>query len=395
MATVIERLGRSLRTTFIGADPAPAWPPTRRWWLPPLGVLALVGFMAITMRYLQDNRGLSAEMAAGLGVLTVLPVALLWHRPLWAWRVTLVGLLVGEFGHNPLDTWPWSPTQALIAIIVMFVVALREPPGVVAWVGLSAIVTAWAMAGSENIIGLAIMTAVLLVLGEEIGRRRRFQREAEVQSERGEIAEARQAVLIERTRIARELHDVVAHSMSLVAVRAETAPYRLPGLPEPVREEFLTLAGTARDTLAEMRRLLGVLRTDQGPDLIPQPKLSDVDELIASMRQAGMQVQTTISRVPVSDATGLTVYRVVQEALSNAARHAPGAQVEVTVDTAKTETRVQVRNEPGATSAPAHGDGHGLTGMRERVELLGGTLHTGRTASGGFEVVAVIPAGPA
>src|SRR5581483_5176999 len=119
------------------------------------------------------------------------------------------------------------------------------------------------------------------------------------------------------TRIARELHDVVAHSMSLVAVRAETAPYRLPDLPEPAREEFLALANTARDTLGELRRLLGVLRTDPAA-LAPQPSLSDVDDLVASARQAGLKVQVAVVGAPTSEATGLTVYRIVQEALSNA-----------------------------------------------------------------------------
>jgi signal transduction histidine kinase len=250
----------------------------------------------------------------------------------------------------------------------------------------------WLQAGSENIAAVTVLMAVLLVLGEQIGRRRRLQRALVAQSERGEIAEAREAVLVERARIARELHDVVAHSMSLVAVRAETAPYRLPGLSEPAREEFLALAGTARDSLTELRRLLGVLRTAQTQaELTPQPDLSDLDDLVGSARRAGMQVTISISGGTPSAATGLTVYRIVQEALSNAARHASGAPVEVAVDTTKTQTRVEVRNGPGAPGADTHGTGHGLVGMRERVELLGGTLHTGPADDGGFAVVATIP----
>lgn len=377
---------------LIGEDPARPVPLPR--YLSVVGILLLVMFGTIATRGLLDDRHLNGLNAAIIGALSVAPMAFLWQRPLWAWRITAIGLIVGGFG-NQVEGWPWNPVQIIVTLIVLFVVSVREPVAVTLWIGLSMLGIVWWLVHLGSAPGIGLLMAALLLLGEEIGRRRRFQREAAVQSERGEIAEARQAVLMERTRIARELHDVVAHSMSLVAVRAETAPYRLPDLPEPVREEFIALAGTARDTLAEMRRLLGVLRTDQEPELVPQPTLSDVDDLIASMRQAGMQVQTTISRVPVSDATGLTVYRVVQEALSNAVRHAPGAPVEVTVDTTKTETRVEVRNEPGFTRDPVHGEGHGLIGMRERVELLGGTLHTGQTPFGGFEVVAVIPAGPA
>jgi signal transduction histidine kinase len=249
--------------------------------------------------------------------------------------------------------------------------------------------------GTDNLAAVTVLLTVLLVLGEQIGRRRRIQRALVVQSERGEIAEAREAVLVERNRIARELHDVVAHSMSLVAVRAETAPYRLPDLSDPAKAEFLALAGTARDTLVELRRLLGVLRTDRAqPELAPQPDLPDLDELIGAVRRAGMRVTTSISEEAVPAATGLTVYRIVQEALSNAARHAPGAPVEVEVTTTKKGTRVQVNNGPGTSDPIAtQGTGHGLVGMRERVELLGGTLLTGPADDGGFTVVATIPGG--
>ena len=308
MISIPERLGKDLLTVVWGADPAPSLAPIARTWVRSLMLAAGVGLVAIAGQYLSDTRDLSSPVSMALGVMTVLPLAVLRRKPLWAWRIAFLGLLIGGIGQTQLEAWPWNPVQALAAVVILFVVALREPPGVIFWVGVSAVLIVWFRVGSENIAGVTVLLAVLLVLGEQIGRRRRIQRALVVQSERGEIAEAREAVLVERTRIARELHDVVAHSMSLVAVRAETAPYRLPGLSEPAREEFLALAGTARDSLTELRRLLGVLRTDQTQaELAPQPDLSDLDDLVGSARQAGMQVMTSISGGTPSAATGLTV----------------------------------------------------------------------------------------
>src|SRR5206468_1260568 len=134
-----------------------------------------------------------------------------------------------------------------------------------------------------------VFTAVAVAV-DSIGSRLRTQRALAAQTERAEDERARRAVLEERTRIARELHDVVAHHMSLIAVRAETAPYRLPGLPEPAQAEFGSLSEVAREALAEMRRLLGVLRHDQPPDLAPQPELADLPSLVDNARQAGLSV---------------------------------------------------------------------------------------------------------
>jgi signal transduction histidine kinase len=212
--------------------------------------------------------------------------------------------------------------------------------------------------------------------------------------------------------------------MSMIAVQAETAPYRLaakPGaqsLPEPVSEEFAALGQAAREALIEMRRLLGVLRTpdnskkrDSAPAaaLAPQPRLDDIPELVAAARRAGAAVSLQMpghgEKLPAS--VGLTAYRIVQESLSNAARHAPGARISVTVEEAPPYVRINVTNEPPATGQPdADGTwqpwrprqpgengqhGHGLAGMRERVALLGGQLRAGPEPDGGFAVRAVLP----
>lgn len=390
LAGMIKRLGAGLRTTLWGADPAVPLRP--RPWLAGIGVFVLVALGGIVFNSLPySNPSYYRWLVWPITILSVLPIAFLWQKPLWSWRFLALGLIVSGFAGHSDQPWPWNPVQIFVGLVVLFVVALREPLDVVIWVGLITLYIDLTEVRSGNSIAVAVLITAIMVLGEQIGRRRRIQRELVVETERTEIAEAREAVLRERTRIARDLHDLVAHSMSLVAVRAETAPYRLPDLPEPAREEFLALAGTARDTLTELRRLLGVLRTDPAA-LSPQPTLSDVDSLVASAQAAGVQVQTHIVGVPASPATGLTVYRIVQEALSNAAQHAPGASVEVAISSSGKDVRIEVTNAaPAVVKEPRAGDGHGLVGMRERVELLGGTLHTGPTPDGGFHVLATIP----
>jgi signal transduction histidine kinase len=261
---------------------------------------------------------------------------------------------------------------------------------VVLWTG--AITAAIAVVDSkpENTAGSLVLLVIVMVLGEQIQRRRRAQRRLHEQEERSELAEARRALLEERARIARELHDVVAHSMSLLAVRAETAPYRLPDLPEPARKEFTALAATARETLGELRRLLGVLRTAEEPERAPQPSLADLPELITSARAAGMRIDASVQIGPVPPATGLAAYRIVQEALSNAARHAAGVPVRVDV-TLSDELHLLVRNEPGPTVPSGSGAGHGLAGMHERAAVLGGTLTAEPTPDGGFVVDCTLP----
>jgi signal transduction histidine kinase len=186
--------------------------------------------------------------------------------------------------------------------------------------------------------------------------------------------------------------------MSLIAVRAETAPYRLSGLPEPVRAEFGSLSEVAREALTEMRRLLGVLRQDQPAGLAPQPQLADLPALVDTARQAGVSVELSVpsalDRVP--SGVGLCAYRIVQESLSNASQHAPGAAVTVSVDRDPGAVLLRVANGPGEPASPSgneDGPGHGLTGMRERVALLGGSLSAAPSPDGGFVVSAVLPIG--
>jgi signal transduction histidine kinase len=228
--------------------------------------------------------------------------------------------------------------------------------------------------------GVLPTTAVLLLvllLGYAVGARGRA--EQRFHSERDE-----KAALLERARIAREMHDVVAHHMSMVVVRCETAPYRIADLPEAGKREFAELGAAARAAITDMQQLLGVLReSGRQADRAPQPGLADIRSLHAD---------ASVTDAEVPEAVGLTAYRIVQEALTNAGRHAPGGRTSVTVDLVGDELRVVVRNEAGGPSLGG-GGGHGLTGMGERVAVHGGSLTAGPTADGGFEVAATIPVG--
>jgi signal transduction histidine kinase len=384
---------RDLLRTLRGPDPGARDRPLR-WWRPfmtPLVLLALIGLTAIGERYVADGYPrLGTLVGWSIGILVVLPLAFSWHRPLWAWRIGLVGLVAGPLVARAHESWVWGPLQIFVTLYVLFMVALREPLGVVVWTGLiTSVITA---IGSEpnNAAGSVVLVVFLMLLGEEIQRRRTAQRRLHAEEERSELAEARRALLEERARIARELHDVVAHSMSLVAVRAETAPYRLPDLPEPARKEFTALAETSRQTLAELRRLLGVLRTTGEPERAPQPSLTDLPDLIESARSAGMAIDASVQIRAVPAATGLAAYRIVQEALSNAARHSPGAPVHVAV-TLTDSLHVVVRNKPGLSQPATGGAGHGLAGMHERATVLGGTLTAEPDPGGGFLVEADLP----
>jgi signal transduction histidine kinase len=202
----------------------------------------------------------------------------------------------------------------------------------------------------------------------------------------------------ERARIARELHDVVAHHISMIAVQAETARIATPGLPAAGARRFATIGDTARSALTEMRRLLGVLREDaeaDTADLRPQPGLQQLNELLDQARDAsGSGARLILSGVPVPLDPGveLAAYRIVQEALTNVRRHAPGAGVDVELRYVDHALMLRIRDNGPGPPADAGVGGHGLLGMRERAAAVGGRLRTGPAAGGGFFVEATLPA---
>ncbi len=288
---------------------------------------------------------------------------------------------------------PWDAAQFLApALAVPFLVLALADPG---------------RTGSEEGV-LVVLLAALAPAAALTGIAQRARSEALVHRT------ARQAIagtLVEHTargeraRIARELHDVVAHHISMIAVQAETARLATPGMPTAGARRLLEIGDTARAGLTEMRRLLGVLREDAQAadpgqadvDRHPQPGLQQLNELLDEARDAsGTGTRLIISGPPATLDPGveLAAYRIIQEALTNARRHAPGAAVDVELHFADDVLGLRVRdNGPGPPAAqPVAAEGHGLPGMRERAAAAGGELRTGAAPGGGFLIEATLPA---
>jgi signal transduction histidine kinase len=384
-----------------GPDPPSVW----RWHSPQERRAAYAALAVATLALCVVNlAGIATVGQLLLAVPVVAPLPLAARYPMLAWRIGWLALLLVPL--VPADWrggWPWSAGQILALLGAFCLAGIRQRRPALWWMWALSLIPWWLWLAVDvpNLNGPAgatiIFTAVAVAV-DSVGSRLRAQRALATQTERTEAERARRAVLEERTRIARELHDVVAHHMSLIAVRAETAPYRLTGLSEPARAEFGALSEVAREALAEMRRLLGVLRHDQPAALAPQPQLADLPALVDAARRAGMPVELSappaLGRVPPG--VGVCAYRIVQESLSNASQHAPGAAVTVSVGQEPGAVLLRVANGPGGPAGPSgdeHGPGHGLTGMRERVALLGGSLSAGPAPDGGFVISAVLPVG--
>ena len=384
-----------------GPDPPSVW----RWHSPQERRAAYAALAVATLALcVVDLAGVATWGQLLLAVPVVAPLPLAARYPMLAWRIGWLALLLAPLVPATWrGGWPWGAGQILALLGAFCLAGIRQQRPALWWMWALSLIPwwLWLAANVPNPNGPAgatiIFTAVAVAV-DSIGSRLRAQRALAAQTQRTEAERAQRAVLEERARIARELHDVVAHHMSLIAVRAETAPYRLPGLSETARAEFGALSEVAREALAEMRRLLGVLRHDQPTALAPQPQLADLPALIDAARQAGLSVELSatpaLGRVPPG--VGLCAYRIVQESLSNASQHAPGAAVTVSVGHDPGAVLLRVANGPGGTAGPPgneHGPGHGLTGMRERVALLGGSLSAGPAPDGGFVVSAVLPVG--
>ncbi|MFL4492039.1 sensor histidine kinase [Streptomyces sp. VTCC 41912] len=242
------------------------------------------------------------------------------------------------------------------------------------------------------VLTVAIVAAV--AVGDAVRAREETRRERAAAQLRLLAMERRQAAAAERAAIARELHDVVSHSVSVIAVQAESATYTTPHLSPQAREGFQQIARSARASMAELRRLLGVLRT--GPEdrtgTTPQPTLDALGELIAQHRSVGGEVELRISgdRVELPTSCELSAYRIVQEGLTNVRRHAPGAHAVVEIEYRTDRLAVRIADDGPGSPGVVH-SGHGLAGMEERATLLGGRLTASPGPDGGFLVEAEIP----
>jgi signal transduction histidine kinase len=359
----------------------------------------------LTMLDLVQHYRVALVAVLALALARGLALALAWLRPRAAVVVSLVTAAITAAATDPVspsEPWPWGTTATFGHAFVLAIVGARGlgRREQVVWWTLTQLLGFFAtvLSDRENWAGLvtmAVLSAIAVMVGDLLRTRADTNQRLAEQESISKTERAERARLQERARIARELHDVVAHHLSVVVVRADSAPHRLPDVRDDVRAEFAEIAGEARASLTEMRRVLLLLRESElQPPKGPQPGLDQVQELVASTRRAGADVSID-GDVPtgLDPAVELTAYRVVQEALSNAVRHAPDSAVQVQVRRTGTELAVRVQNgAPREAPAPTQ-SGHGLVGMRERVALVDGTLRAGPTPEGGYLVEASIPVG--
>ena len=362
-------------------QPLPAGTRPYRW-LP--HVLVILAAVLLTL----TGADRVATVLAGVQAASLV-VALRWPVPAW-WLSTAMVVVIAV-AHPPTpenELWAWCVQAGTV-----FLIGLRNRLAVT----VAAAVASCALAvilGGRAPVAFAVVTVVLAaavsaaVHSGRSARERLAEQEAVAAQER-----ARRMLLEERARIARELHDVVAHHMSVIAIQADAAPLRVPQPPAELVEAFAGIRGGALEGLGELRRILHLLRSDPDVTHAPAPSLARLEDLIQSVRQAGHPVSVHVSGVPdAAPGIELSAYRIVQEALSNAMRHAPGAAIDVEIACVDGDVRLRVTNTaPGEAASMPPGTGHGLIGMRERAEMLGGELAAAPTADGGFEVTAHLP----
>jgi signal transduction histidine kinase len=406
------------------ADPMPA--STWLRWLPH-GVVCLAAF-GVTLGavgQLVDNGGVGPQIAFPLGLAQGGAMVLALWRPIPAWWLSTAAMLLGALevrrqllaGGAPDFTWPWTSAGIIGHMAVLLLLALRvrtrvSVEALALTVLLTYVVQGLLGAAGYSPTGVLAVTlfAVVVVLGTALRGRREARAELVEQTTLTAEERTRRTLLEERSRIARELHDVVAHHMSVISIQAQVAPHLVENPPDELRENLAGIRQNALEALIELRRVLGVLRSEYsgpgepfaGADYentphAPQPTLDRLDALVENTRAAGREVVTDIrgERRPLPPGVELSAYRIVQEALSNALRHAPGARITVRLTYEPDGLEVEIVNgRPTGPPPPSTGAGHGLLGMRERVAMLGGTMTAHLWHWDGFKVTAFLPDTP-
>jgi signal transduction histidine kinase len=392
-----------------------------RWFPHGIVWLAAFGVLLGDAAQLGDNGGLGGGLAflIALGQSGAMVLAL-W-RPVPAWWLSMAAMLVGAFAvraemiaNGARFTWPWPAAGIIGHMFVLLLLALRVRTRVTTeTLALSALATL-VVQGAVGAVNYqptgrlaVILFAVVAVLGIALRGRREARTQLAEQTTLTAEERARRTLLEERSRIARELHDVVAHHMSVISIQAQVAPHLVANPPDELKENLAGIRENALEALTELRRVLGVLRSEDPevpgttPDRsgtaphAPQPTLDRLDALVENTRAAGLTVTVEQDgrRRPLPPGVELSAYRIVQEALSNVLRHAPGATARVHLAHLPAGLRVDVSNtRPTRAPAPSQGAGHGLLGMRERVAMLDGTLKAERLPDGGYRVAAFLPA---
>ncbi|MGI5271031.1 sensor histidine kinase [Nonomuraea sp. CA-218870] len=360
-------------------------------------LLALILFLTTYDRVIQRDGRPALAYVAALGV--AIPLVLRDRRPLAAWRASLALLPAGLWVSFALgvayEDNPYTAEIVISYLLVAYSVAVRCDRRITGAAWVISVVVMWIAFPNSVPLG-SVMVGAVMLLGHNVRLRRGATERLALEERRSQEAMGAQAVLEERARIARELHDVVAHHMSVIAIQAEAVPLKAAGDPAQLEAGLAGIRALSLEAIAQLRQVLGVLRDEDGrTDTAPQPGLAQVDDLVANARAAGLSVLVKLpeSVEGVPQTVGMSAYRIVQESLSNAMRHAPGATVMIDVRRDEQGVRLHVTNGPGTSSARSPGAGHGLVGMRERAALLGGTLEAGPVPVGGFQVTAVLPTG--
>jgi signal transduction histidine kinase len=364
-------------------------------------------------------RALGAGSEAGLTAISLLLAGLVVVRRKYPLATFVIAIAIGG-AQMALGTHPgtaqsnaFQPVGTDIAIFVLLYTLAAYRPRRISLCGLSVCLAGivigvlwWApthgLRYRDTILAGALVIAVptvsAWVLGDSMAYRRAYYAGLEERARQAEAerdAKAQIAVAAERARIAREMHDVIAHNVSVIVVQADGAAYTLDHDQDRARQALDAISRTGRQALTEMRRLLGVLRSGETTtDMAPQPGLAQISELVNEARLAGLPVSLTLAGVPrpIDSGRELAAYRIVQEALTNTRKHGGlGADAAVLLHYTDDELVVRV-TDTGHAPVAAEGTGHGITGMRERVQLYGGTLRAGPRAGGGYEVSATLPA---
>ncbi|MFP3991143.1 sensor histidine kinase [Streptomyces sp. E11-3] len=408
--TGLRDLGAALSTPS-PSDRVPLAQASRAWVraLPYVIVMgAIAALLPVTVTVLVQDYRVPGALAGALATAQTAPLLLALRRPLPAWWIIFAADVLGGFALLAADgvtdrSWPWTPMVVVGYLLLMVLLAVRESRRTLlaVWLTTGAAGLVFELISQDKSDGihllLFVLSGVVLVVTAALRERGEAQRQLAEQETISEAERSRRTLLEERTRIARELHDVVAHHMSVITVQADSAPYRIQHLPPEAREEFTTIAASARESLTEMRRLLAVLRSEDAQgERAPQPGLDKLQQLVETTVRAGVPAELSLAAElgAVPQAVDLSAYRIAQEALSNVVRHAPGAATRVSVTSDDNDLTVLVVNGPATTPGSAletSGTGHGLVGMRERVRLTGGSLDVGPLPDGGFRVAARLP----
>jgi Signal transduction histidine kinase len=379
-------------------------------WLTPLALYCLLGAV------FYDWPGGSSRPEAYSGPIGYLLLSAALLAPLW-WRrdrprevfaaVAAISFLQWLAGLDPIVAncsvlvalytvavscaLPWTAAAWLVTELGLWLSLVRS----VTWPSFATLAQAFA-SGSGFVIAIAIA-------GSYVNTRRRYLESLEERAERAERERDQRAAIAaaaERARIARELHDVVAHNVSVMVVQADGAGFALDSDPEQARVAMRTISETGRRALAEMRRLVGVLREDgaAGEEYAPQPGLAQLEDLVRQARSSGLAVELSVTGTPcgLSEGEELVIYRIVQEALTNALKHGgPATTARVELEHRPGEVVLRVVDDGRGAAAPLGAGGHGLVGMRERVAMYGGAVEAGPRPGGGFQVTARLPVGGA